>query len=732
MADYIYLLQNRLTPAQWRALEAVREAARTHNMPVFLVGGAVRDLTSGSPVRDLDFAVQGEAATLTGDLEQRGAFVAGRSPVSSSVYLTFPGGVRAEVGPTLSITYPQPGQPEVQPATILDDLRRRDFTANAMAVSLNEGSYGLLLDPLNGTADIENRELRLVGAYGFIEQPALLLRAARLGERLGWSLEERTRGRYDTGKEEGYIAALPASDRAYELEEIFHEEDPLTILEHMEAEGWREILFPALRPEDGDRAALDEIRDLVGQLEGQGLHPDPSAVTFPFVTAKLGERERTALKQAFAREGFARQIESIEARSRDLAAQLTSRAAAQPSAVWKLLMEADPEVTLYLAYHSRSAAVQGKLKSFLKEWPQLRQKIPYALMQEMRITPDLPEYERLLDDLFFALMDGKLDTPEAARAFLEPYSPPAPPQVAVRRRPAKASRSRAKRVAEEVADEPAEPLDEDSSAEGSEDADAEGAEEREEEPGNTPAAPSLDAGVPQAPPGARDRPSESDAKPEPVKEPVAGKPSGPVTKARPAKGPAAPTKLGATPPAKTAEKAVAVKSPASLQGAASVKGTAPVRAAASVKAAAAPARTPAAAKSSASLKEVASTKPPAPAQSPAPPKKGAGKAAAAPAPASKSAAKGITTQKAAGNKVKTVNKASSKAVPAKKGRSKPPAKAVKATGKKTAPTPSRGTKVPGKAAAKKQPAQGHKAVPAKRPSPAKAAKKVAAKSQKRR
>ena len=57
-----------------------------------------------------------------------------------------------------------------------------------MAISLNEGSYGLLLDPLNGVADIENRELRLVSNYGFIEQPALLLRAARLSERLGWTL----------------------------------------------------------------------------------------------------------------------------------------------------------------------------------------------------------------------------------------------------------------------------------------------------------------------------------------------------------------------------------------------------------------------------------------------------------------------------------------------------------------------------------------------------------------
>ena len=456
MADFIYLLQNRLTPGQWRALETVREAARAHGMPVFLVGGAVRDLTTGSPVRDLDFALQGDTSALIPDLEAAGATVTGKNASMSSVYLSFRGGVRGEVGSSLTVAYPKPGQPETHPAPILDDLRRRDFTANAMAVSLNEGSYGLLLDPLNGTADIENRELRLVSAYGFVEQPALLLRAARLRERLGWGLEERTASRYQTGKDEGYIQALPPTDRGYELEEIFHEEDPLSILESMEAEGWGEILFPQLRPGDGDRAGLDHVRELMGQLEGQGIHPDPSAVYFPFVTAKLSEKDRASLKGLFIRPGFAQQIETLEARAKDLAAQLTSKAAALPSESWRLLMHAEPELVLWLAVHTRAGAVQTKIKAFLKDWPQMRQKIPYALMQEMRITPDLPEYEKLVDDLFFALIDGKLDTPEATRVFLEPFSPPAPPQVTVRRRPAKSARSRSKKVTEETTPEPVE------------------------------------------------------------------------------------------------------------------------------------------------------------------------------------------------------------------------------------------------------------------------------------
>ena len=105
------------------------------------------------------------------------------------------------------MTFPKPGKPVAKPASILDDLRRRDFTANAMALSLNEGSYGLLMDPLNGVADIENRELRLVSNYGFIEDPVRMIRAARLRARLGWTLDEKTQTRYETGKTEYFSDA---------------------------------------------------------------------------------------------------------------------------------------------------------------------------------------------------------------------------------------------------------------------------------------------------------------------------------------------------------------------------------------------------------------------------------------------------------------------------------------------------------------------------------------------
>src|SRR6201992_2976435 len=258
MADYIYLLENRLSAAQQAALLTIRHVSRAKGLTVFLVGGAVRDMTSGSPVRDLDVVVQGNALKLKKDIEKAGGVISGENEVSQAVFVRFPGGVRVEIGSTLSVNYPKPGKPVVKPANILDDLRRRDFTANAMALSLNDGSYGLLMDPLNGVADIENRELRLVSNYGFIEDPLRMIRAARLMARLSWQMDERTQARYETGKQEGYISAMDEFHRGYETEEIFHEEDPLRVLTKLETEGWVKHLFPALSSAKANVAELEK------------------------------------------------------------------------------------------------------------------------------------------------------------------------------------------------------------------------------------------------------------------------------------------------------------------------------------------------------------------------------------------------------------------------------------------------------------------------------------------
>src|SRR5208337_2754761 len=162
------------------------------------------------------------------DLERAGAEVVAADDDLKTLHLTLPGGVRAEVSTARTERYEKIGKPPViTPATIIEDLRRRDFSVNAMTLSLNPGSRGLLMDPFNGVADIEAKLIRILHNYAFYEEPSRLIRSSRFTIRFHFALEERTQARFDAAREGNYIDNI--SDRAvgYEIEQIAYEDDPL-------------------------------------------------------------------------------------------------------------------------------------------------------------------------------------------------------------------------------------------------------------------------------------------------------------------------------------------------------------------------------------------------------------------------------------------------------------------------------------------------------------------------
>src|SRR5262247_685529 len=125
MADYIYTMEIRLTPDQQKGASLVHEIARIAGMNLYLTGGAIRDIISGFPIRDLDFTVQGNPFKLQKDLEKAGAVIAAADEDLKTLYLQLPGNVRAEISMARTERYDKVGKPPVvTPATIIEDLRR--------------------------------------------------------------------------------------------------------------------------------------------------------------------------------------------------------------------------------------------------------------------------------------------------------------------------------------------------------------------------------------------------------------------------------------------------------------------------------------------------------------------------------------------------------------------------------------------------------------------------------
>jgi tRNA nucleotidyltransferase (CCA-adding enzyme) len=568
MPDYVYLLENRLSPAQRNALRLIRDAARNEGMTTFLTGGAVRDLTSGHPVRDFDVTVQGNALILREKLESAGFVYWGTHALSQTLFLRFPGGVRLEVSSARKETFAKPAHPTYEWTNILEDLRRRDFTVNAMAISLNDGSYGLLMDPTNGVADIEMRTLRLVNNYGFLEDPIRLLRAVRLGTRLGWQMDERTKQRFDNAMEEGVFSAVTNYQRGYELEEIGHEENPLEMLKTLEQQGWMKHLFPAWTASKADANGLAQLHELQTRLQMEGIYPDISAAAMELLTARMQPKDIAALKKLFVRPGFVKEWERLDKDAEAFAAKLTSKEAAAPSASWKLLTRSAAEPVLWLGLTGKGAAIQNKYKNFFNVWPEARQKVPTALMLEMRITPELERYPELLEELFFQTMDNKLNDEVALRAFLEPYSPPAPPPPVNLRKP-RASKKKAAKKEEGVPVTPPAPQSQAAAAEGAAKKPAASAKAVEKKP-ETKAEHKAPGKAAAAPVKAASAPAKA------VRPEAKAKAATPTKKAAPAKK-SAPVKKVA---AKAVPKKVAAKKPAAKKPAKPAKKATPKKAAA--------------------------------------------------------------------------------------------------------------------------------------------------------
>jgi len=283
-----------------------------------------------------------------------------------------------------------------------------------------------------------------VSNYGFIEDPSLMIRATRYHARLGWELDMKTRTRYDNAKNEGVIEFLSSHARSKELEQIGHEEDGLHVLRALEAEGWMKVLFPAWTAAKADEEKLKALHELAVGLLLQGIHADMSAAQMQLLTAKLPSKDLSTLKKTLLRPGFVEEWNSLDTLAAGFQKVLLSKDKATASAGYKLFTNYDPEAVLWLGFTSKNGAVQERYNQFLKVWPEARQNIPHALMQEMRITPELATYNEIVHAVFLELIDGRLTTPEEMRAYLEPHSPPAPPPQVTIKRP------RVKRGAEKI------------------------------------------------------------------------------------------------------------------------------------------------------------------------------------------------------------------------------------------------------------------------------------------
>ena len=402
MSDYIYMLESHLSADQNRVVAAVREAASAANLNLFLTGGAMRDMLAGRRVRGLDFVVEGNALKLAKSLSDHGGARLVRSDETlKSAELVFPGGVTAQVAMSRQERHPRAGtKPQgtsaLNPATIQEDLRARDFTLNAIALSLNKASHGLLLDPMNGLADIGRSELRAVSPYGFYDDPSRLLRLVRFQVRLGFSVEERTRMQVANAREAGVERGIPPRALGEELKSIATEDSPLEILEALEEAGLLALISPALAGPKRNLAGVAKFEKIARLLPDDA--PSRAARTGPFLcalTETFSAKEKLALvKGTELPKADVDLWQKLEARARKLEAALRSTRIRKASQVYDIVSAAVPDEVLFLLYHSSFKPVQERLRNYYQKYLPAVQEIAPEEWATLEGNPETPRYAK--------------------------------------------------------------------------------------------------------------------------------------------------------------------------------------------------------------------------------------------------------------------------------------------------------------------------------------------------
>jgi tRNA nucleotidyltransferase (CCA-adding enzyme) len=317
-------------------LSTVQLVAGQASEPVYLVGGMVRDLLLGRRNEDVDLVVEGSGITFGEALANA---VGGRShphaPFLTAV-VTLPDGHKVDVASARTEFYRTPAAlPEVATSLIRQDLYRRDFTINSLAIAMSGSRHGELIDFFGGRKDLQRKEIRVLHSLSFIDDPTRAIRAVRYARRLGFTIAQDTRNLIDTAIQERVFDRLSGQRLRRELEHLLDEPHPTPSLALLAELG----LLPAISP---DLIWNEDVRSFLLETEGQlawyqlqhlGQTPEPCLLFLGGLVLQADQGAELRLAERLQLGGEARQ-----------------RMIALPAGVAEITASADPTL-------SRSARV---------------------------------------------------------------------------------------------------------------------------------------------------------------------------------------------------------------------------------------------------------------------------------------------------------------------------------------------------------------------------------------
>ena len=408
-------MRERLPSGVADLLVRVGELAESRQQRICLVGGAVRDLLMGRRNLDVDLVAEGDALGLAGELAKLGKLsevldegMQGRVTLHrrfGTAKFRW-GELSIDVAMARSETYDRPGALRaVQPGAIEDDLRRRDFTINAMAVFLMPTSFGQLLDPHGGREDIDRGLVRILHERSFIDDATRMLRAVRYEQRLGFKLEESTERLLRENIP--MLDTISGTRIRRELELILDEHYPERMLQRAQGLGILRQVEPAIEVDEWMVERFGEVRSQT--------QPDPLV----YVLLLICRLEEGDIERFIGRfditGGWAKAMRQVP-RLKNALPYLDSRNIA-PSSVYRLLQPYFVEVIIAGMLSCESAASRCNMERYLSDLRYVNPLLDGADLKRLGV-PSGPRISRMLDTIRDAKLDGQVANKEEEEALV--------------------------------------------------------------------------------------------------------------------------------------------------------------------------------------------------------------------------------------------------------------------------------------------------------------------------
>lgn len=407
----------RLEPRLLSLLRRCGQIGEEVGFGVYAVGGFVRDLLLEVPNLDVDLVVEGNAIEYA---EHLARVLDGRCSAHEkfgTAVVTLPDGRKLDVATARTEMYTRPAAlPVVRGSTLKQDLYRRDFSVNAMALRLHPDHFGRLVDFFGAQRDLQSGVIRVLHNLSFIDDPTRIFRAIRFEQRFGFRMEPNTEHllRGAVGLE---VLSLVSPERVRdELMLILSESRPIPAILRMDRLKVLRLLHPGLQLDGRDRRILEEIEELLSEFGGL-VRSGAIRPWLVYLNALLGRLELEDAEHVVRRYRFrtsdCKRLLLDRTRSsrrlRDLA-----RSRASDSEIWRALAGMPLEACLYLAARSRSERVRGNVGRFLRSLRFVEAPLSGEDLRGMGYPPG-PLYREILDWLRDERLDGRIMTPGAAR-----------------------------------------------------------------------------------------------------------------------------------------------------------------------------------------------------------------------------------------------------------------------------------------------------------------------------